>query len=89
MGSRVVEPDLEIIVDGKHLRVAAGTTVAAALFNHGVSAFRRSVSGEPRSPVCCMGVCFECRVTIDSRPHMRACLTTVADGMHVQTATET
>jgi predicted molibdopterin-dependent oxidoreductase YjgC len=35
-----------------------------------------------------MGVCFECRVTIDSRPHVRACLTTVVDGMHVQTATE-
>jgi len=88
MGSRVVERDLEIVVDDERIRVAAGTTVAAALFNHGVSAFRRSVSGEPRSPVCCMGVCFECRVTIDSRPHVRACLTTVVDGMHVQTATE-
>jgi glycine/D-amino acid oxidase-like deaminating enzyme len=32
-----------------------------------------------------MGVCFECRVTIDGRPGQRACLTTVAPGMTVET----
>jgi sarcosine oxidase subunit alpha len=76
----------EIVVDGRRVRVAAGCTVAAALFNLGVSAFRESVSGESRGPVCGMGVCFECRVTIDSRPHQRACLIPVADGMHIRTA---
>jgi D-hydroxyproline dehydrogenase subunit gamma len=86
MRNRVAEPKLEIVVDGERVPVVAGTTVAAALFNNGVSAFRRSVSGEPRTPVCCMGVCFECRVTIDGRPHRRACMTVVADGMRVQTA---
>jgi predicted molibdopterin-dependent oxidoreductase YjgC len=89
MSNRVAEPKLDIVIDGERVSVAAGTTVAAALFDHGVSAFRRSVSGEPRSPVCCMGVCFECRVTIDSRPHRRACMTVVADGMRVQTAMDT
>jgi predicted molibdopterin-dependent oxidoreductase YjgC len=81
--------ELNIVVDDRRMRVAAGTTVAAALFNLGIAAFRRSVSGEPRGPVCGMGVCFECRVTIDSRPHQRACLIAVADGMHIRTATET
>ncbi|HEY8309308.1 MAG: 2Fe-2S iron-sulfur cluster-binding protein [Gemmatimonadota bacterium] len=80
--------ELNIVVDDQRIRVAAGTTVAAALFNLGTAAFRRSVSGEPRGPVCGMGVCFECRVTIDSRPHQRACLIAVADGMHIRTATE-
>jgi len=80
--------ELNIVVDDQRIRVAAGTTVAAALFNLGTEAFRRSVSGEPRGPVCGMGVCFECRVTIDSRPHQRACLIAVADGMHIRTATE-
>jgi len=81
--------ELNIVIDDQRIRVAAGTTVAAALFNLGVTAFRRSVSGEPRSPVCGMGVCFECRVTIDNRPHQRACLIAVADGMHIRTAAET
>jgi predicted molibdopterin-dependent oxidoreductase YjgC len=89
MASKGAMAELNIIVDDRRMRVAAGTTVAAALFNLGIAAFRRSVSGEPRGPVCGMGVCFECRVTIDSRPHQRACLIAVADGMHIRTATET
>ena len=76
---------LEIVVDGRRVQVAAGCTVAAALYNLGVSSFRESVTGESRSPVCGMGVCFECRVTIDSRPHQRACLVAVVDGMHIRT----
>jgi sarcosine oxidase subunit alpha len=33
-----------------------------------------------------MGVCYECRVTIDGVAHRRACLVTVLDGLHVVTA---
>jgi len=51
----------------------------------GVSAFRRSVTGEPRGPLCGMGICFECRVTIDGVPHSRSCQTPCADGMEVRT----
>ena len=51
-----------------------------------ISADGRSVSGEPRAPLCGMGTCYECRVTIDGVAHRRACLVTVADGMHVTTA---
>lgn len=80
-----VQPPVNLVVDGNRVQVAGGCTVAAALFNLGVSMFRESVSGEPRGPVCAMGVCFECRVTIDSRPHQRACLVAVADGMHIHT----
>jgi sarcosine oxidase subunit alpha len=78
--------ELDIVVDGRSVRVAPGITVAAALFNLDVSSLRQSVSGEPRGPVCGMGVCFECRVTIDNRPHQRACLTPVAQGMNIRTA---
>jgi sarcosine oxidase subunit alpha len=80
--------ELNIVVDDQRIRVAAGTTVAAALVGLGTEAFRRAVAGVPRGPGCGMGVCFECRVTIDSRPHQRACLIAVADGMHIRTATE-
>ena len=75
-----------ISADGRSLRVPAGVTVAAALLDLGIAAFRRSVRGEPRAPLCGMGTCYECRVTIDGVAHRRACLVTVAEGMHVTTA---
>jgi hypothetical protein len=30
-----------------------------------------------------MGICFECRVTIDGVRHRRACTTTVAPGLEI------
>lgn len=38
-------------------------------------AFRTSVSGEPRAPMCGMGICMECRATVDGVPHQRTCQT--------------
>ena len=74
---------IEITVDGTTIKVTEGTTLAAALLNNGFGAFRTSVSGEPRQPLCGMGVCFECRVTVDGEPHQRSCLVPVRDGMDV------
>ena len=74
----------EIMVNGRRVRVQAGTTVASALLNADVAVFRRSSHGDGRGPLCGMGVCYECRVTIDGVPHQRACMTTVADGMVVE-----
>jgi sarcosine oxidase subunit alpha len=76
---------LSILVDGRLLEVPEGITVAAALLNAGEDAFRDSVSGTPRGPLCGMGICFECRVTIDGAPGRRACLETVLAGMRVMT----
>jgi sarcosine oxidase subunit alpha len=79
-------PDLiALTVNGTSLRVAPGTTVAAAIAAAGASS-RTSVSGEPRGPLCGMGICFECRVTIDGRPHQRSCQIQCAAGMDVRTA---
>ena len=75
-----------IRADGQDIRVPTGTSVAAALANIGVVASRRSVTGDARGPVCGMGTCYECRVTIDGAPHRRACLVVVADGMRVETS---
>jgi D-hydroxyproline dehydrogenase subunit gamma len=76
---------IRIRVDGEPLECDAGVTVLVALWNAGVRAVRGSVSGEPRGPLCGMGVCFECRVTIDGLPQRRACLETVRDGLEVGT----
>ena len=74
-----------IVANGRELRVDAGISVAAALLNCGMSTFRRSVHGGDRGPLCGMGVCYECRVTIGGVLHRRACLVTVADGLQVST----
>lgn len=76
---------VRLLIDGASVEVAAGSTVAAAIFNAGLQRFRRSVDGEPRGPICTMGICFECRVTIDGVPHRRACLELCRDGMEVET----
>lgn len=74
-----------IRVNGRPVRVPAGISVAAALLNAGAPAMRVSASGAARGPLCGMGVCFECRVTIDGVPHRRACIEPVAEGMEVAT----
>ncbi|MEC5163925.1 MULTISPECIES: 2Fe-2S iron-sulfur cluster-binding protein [unclassified Janthinobacterium] len=79
---------IELTIDGRGVGVEAGSSVAAAIAIAGIGATRRSVSGMPRAPVCGMGVCQECRVTIDGRAHRLACQTLCAPGMRVQTAME-
>jgi D-hydroxyproline dehydrogenase subunit alpha len=78
-------PAIGLRVDGRSIAVAPGTTVAAALWSAGIFSCRTSLSGEPRGPVCGMGICFECRVTVDGVPHQRACLLPCAQGMVVET----
>ncbi|HZR16364.1 MAG TPA: (2Fe-2S)-binding protein [Verrucomicrobiae bacterium] len=76
---------VRLSVNGQPVIVARGTVVAAAIAQLGVTRFRRSVSGEPRSPLCGMGTCMECRVTINGQPHCRSCLLLCAEGMEVRT----
>jgi hypothetical protein len=79
-------PDtLEITVNGKRVAVPQGASVAAALAIAGETCYRRSVSGEPRGPLCGMGVCFECHVTIDGVAHCRSCQIECRRGMQVST----
>ena len=65
--------------------VPAGSMVTTAVFEAGVTLFRRSVSGEPRGPLCGMGICFECRVMINGEAHVRSCQTLCENGMDVRT----
>ena len=78
-------PDVvRVKVNGAPVEVPHGATVAAAVIVAGETAFRRSVRGEPRGPLCGMGICFECRVTIDGAPHARSCQTLCRDGMEIE-----
>jgi predicted molibdopterin-dependent oxidoreductase YjgC len=76
---------VKVFVNGGEVVVRAGTSVAAAVMTAGVVGFRRSVSGEARSALCGMGICFECRVMIDGEAHARSCQIVCSDGMVVRT----
>ena len=73
--------------DGCCTATFTGQTVAAALLGAGILQLgHHACSARPRAPYCLMGVCFECRVTIDGVPDRLACQTTVQSGMSVRTA---
>ena len=74
-----------LVVNGVSVKMPAGSMVAAAILKTGIQTFRRSATGEPRGPLCGMGICFECRVVIDGEPHCRSCQTVCKDGMDVRT----
>jgi hypothetical protein len=83
---------MRIRINGEEVEVREGTSVAAAVLNwHAAGAagrgggFRTSVSGEPRWPVCGMGVCYECRAKVNGIEHVRTCLLSCAEGMEVET----
>jgi aerobic-type carbon monoxide dehydrogenase small subunit (CoxS/CutS family) len=80
---------LTLDVDGRSVQVARRSSVVAAIaiatHTAGVVT-RESVSGAQRGPLCGMGVCQECRVTIDGVQHRLACQTLCAQGMTIKTA---
>jgi len=76
---------IHIRINGKPFSVAPGTIVAAAIAGAGVARFRRSVLGQPRGPLCGMGICMECRVTINGEPHRRSCQSLCQEAMEVVT----
>jgi predicted molibdopterin-dependent oxidoreductase YjgC len=76
---------IQIRVNGKTVRVESGTIVAAAVTLAGEIRFRKSVLGQPRGPLCGMGICMECRVTINGQTQCRSCQTLCEDGMEVWT----
>jgi aerobic-type carbon monoxide dehydrogenase small subunit (CoxS/CutS family) len=75
---------IELSLNGLPLRVAQGSTVAAALYLGGDGSSRTSVGGQRRAPLCGMGVCQECRVSIDGQRRL-ACQTLCRPGMRVET----
>ncbi len=73
---------LSITINDRPIEVAEGATVAAAILQAGAVS-RSSVRGEPRQPLCGMGICYECRATIDGQSHQRTCQILCRPGMQV------
>jgi predicted molibdopterin-dependent oxidoreductase YjgC len=79
---------ISIIVDGVPLPACMGETIAGALLAAGRRAWHRTSHGQPRGVFCGIGLCFDCLVTVNGTPNVRACLTPVAAGMVVETGSK-
>jgi hypothetical protein len=76
----------EITFDGRPVTVRPGQTVGAALHASGVRSWRTTrENGRPRGLFCGIGVCFDCLVTVNGDPSLRACLVEARPGDVVTT----
>jgi hypothetical protein len=76
---------ITVRVDGEALRVAPGTLVAAALEIARPSIGARvAPGGQRRQAFCGMGICGECRVTVDGRAHRLGCQLICTPGMEIR-----
>ena len=75
---------ITVSINGTRTAVAKGSTVSAAMLT-AAQACRISVSGQPRTALCGMGICFECRAVVDGIAHTRTCQLLCQDGMTVET----
>ena len=74
----------QILINGSPLEIEEGASLLVVLLNNGFPTQRLSVSGAHRPGICGMGICFECRVTVDGKV-VRACQTVCHEGMEVWT----
>lgn len=75
---------IQIMLDGTPIAVEQGSTVAVAIAIASLPC-RTSVTGQPRGPLCAMGICFECRATINGVAHRRTCQVLCEPGMDILT----
>lgn len=71
----------EVLFDGRPLPMTPGQTVAAVLIAAGIRSWRTTrVDGRPRGLFCGIGICFDCLVTVNGVPSMRACIVEARPG---------
>ncbi len=75
-----------ITFDGKAVSCRPDTSLAVALWDHGVRHLSHSHKyGRPRGVTCARGHCTNCLMRVDGVPNVRTCETTVLPGMEVNT----
>ena len=74
---------LTLFVDGQVVQAFEGDTLMAAMLGSG-GHLRISEFGDgPRAGFCLMGACQDCWVWTEDGARLRACSTTVSDGMRI------
>ena len=74
---------IKISVNGSEVEVPDGASVAAAILISGSDSFRKSVDGSMRGPLCGMGVCYECKATVNGSQYTRTCMMICTEGMEI------
>lgn len=88
LGPLVESESIRFNFNGMPCVARQGESIAAALLANGVRHLRdHEETGAPRGIYCNIGHCMECRVTVDGRAGIRACLTAVTNGMDVRSGT--
>ena len=76
----------EIAVDGKKIVAYEGETIGAALLAAGCRTLRFTNKLEqPRGLYCGIGLCQECRMTVNGIPNTQVCQTLATPGCRVET----
>lgn len=77
--------EVRFTFEGEQMRAEDGQTIAAALMAEGIASWRTTrFSGSPRGILCGIGVCYDCLLTLNSEPNVRACVTQVQPGDDVR-----
>ena len=76
---------ITVQINGQSTPAFDGETIAAVLLSQNQRKFRRTAGGQARGFFCGMGICYDCLVTVNNTPNIRACVTPVADGMVIET----
>lgn len=76
---------IRLTVDGEPVTGIAGQTVAGVMLAAGRMSWRTTRSGAPRGVFCGIGACFDCVLTVNGVPDVRACRRRAADGDEIRT----
>jgi len=81
-------PDVPLVTftfNGQPVQGRDGESIAAALWAAGIRVIRYAGRRrEPRGLYCGIGHCYECRVTVNGIPNLRACMETVRANLAVE-----
>jgi hypothetical protein len=75
----------QIVFEGRPVPFEPGQSIGAALTAAGIRSWRTTrFGGRPRGLFCGIGVCFDCLITVNGRPSLRACMVEARPGDVVQ-----
>lgn len=87
LGPIEMKKEVSFWFNGKSYKGYEGESIAAALLANNIRTLRyHEESGSPRGIYCNIGHCFECRVTVNEKQGLRACLTPLKEGMEIQSS---
>jgi 2Fe-2S iron-sulfur cluster binding domain len=71
----------QIVFEGRPVPFEPGQSIGAALTSAGIRSWRTTrFGGRPRGLYCGIGVCFDCLITVNGRPSLRACMVEARPG---------